>query len=106
MGKKPNLKDWAQHAMAFYDERFKTDSSFCMVLANQILRHKAMNIGSVVAKDLPPEMTIADLQESVKNNDLTVLDQLRYIGGQIEGSGQYFYFERKKMKVLEYLILI
>ena len=106
MGKKPNLKDWAQHAMSFHDERFKNDSSFCMVLSNQILRHKAMYVGSVVAKDLPPEMTIADLQESVKNNDLTVLDQLRYIGGQIEGSGQYFYFERKKMKVLEYLILI
>ena len=66
--------------MAFEDGRFKTDSTFSMILSNQILRHNAMCMGNVVAKDLPPNLTIADLQEAIKNNDLRILEKLRYFG--------------------------
>ena len=44
-GKPHTFQNWVQHLMAFHDERFKTDLSFVLIVANQYQRRTALTVG-------------------------------------------------------------
>ena len=101
MGPQPSsLKEWAHHLLSLEDDRFRTDPLFVMLIGNQIQRHTALTMGRVVGRDLDKNMTVSELKEKVAAEDFDVIEKLRYYSAAIPGSGQYFYNEQKKLKVL------
>ena len=85
--------------MNFHDGRFRTDPTFGMIVNNQLNRRNALTIGNIIARDLG-DMTVAELKAAVAKNDAGVMEKLQYYSKNIDGSPQYFYNQRKKMKVL------
>ena len=84
--------------MNFNDGRFRTDPTFGMIVNNQLNRRTALTIGNIIARDLG-DMSIQQLKDAVAKNDQSVMEKLQYYSKNIEGSPQYFYLQRKRMKV-------
>ena len=123
MGRPHTFQNWVQHLMAFHDERFKTDLSFVLIVANQYQRRTALmigryiqllifafcsqvifsicqQIGNVIAKDTAKDMSLKELQEQVASGSEDILKKLGYYSRVVKGSPSYWHTERKKMKAL------
>ncbi len=77
--------------MNWHDRRFATDPTFPLLVANQTIRRTCLSIGNVMAKGSINTMTMEELQKKVlEENDMEVLNQMRYFSKSIEGSGENY----------------
>ena len=91
-GPKPSMLEWYRHLERFYDERFKKDPIFTMVVNNQHQRHSALALGNLVSEDENVKnMSMEELKKHAEDKDDEVFSKMKYYSRSLPGSSQFFH---------------
>lgn len=104
-GKVKDIHSWAKHLLRYHDGRFLQDQMFCLYVFNMLQRHTNNTQGNFFYKDKnflgayggnPP--TVEDLQNQLKEGNMSYINKLRYLAKGIRGSDSFW---RGKTEELE-----
>jgi hypothetical protein len=92
---KVSIKEWGNHLLQYYDDRFLDDSLFGQFLYNTVQRHSSNSEGNFfLASDRfigknPP--TVQELQRQNLQKHCCYMNMLRYFAQNIKGSDSYWH---------------
>ena len=96
VGKQPTLKAWVNHLLAHPSRLFVTHPTFLLVMGNRYLRTTALSSASIYAKQLDPNMTMAELKARLAAGDTTLISKLLTFCRNVPGTRQFWNWKRNQ----------
>ena len=83
---------WMKNLLSYEDGRFATDKMWCFYVLNVFQRKQNTEAGQFFVQDFHGDgpKTVADLQESIQDGDLSWIDRIAYFGKRVTGSAPYW----------------